>query len=351
MDNNERNSRRRFLKGAAGLGVVGLAGCISGDNGGEEPSGFRMGSSAGGTMDTALAYERAVNEHAENVDFSTVETRGYVGTTYEISQDNVDGGWIDTNTMTKAQDGRDMFEEDPVEKLPWQGFGGFPYSIYMMARDGTGIETFDDLAGARVYPAQPGYSTRATTLEVWENTSVYEEMEIVDMDVDDAPGAISEGRVDAMIAYGTPGVGNTGWAVEYDNRADVHYVQHTDELVQAIEEFPGAGISYHQNPKEKFNWSQDIGADEIVTWDLQVTVTFHPDASEDAVYELMRVAHEHSDTAREAEKRFYDFQSAEDLTWAAVDDYPFHPGVAQYLQDQDVWDNNWVIGETGGDYA
>jgi TRAP transporter TAXI family solute receptor len=314
---------------------------------GDEEITVRVGTSAGGTMDVGLAIERAMSQESDLVSYSTIEAPGYVGTTYQLANDVHDAGIVDTNTLNKAQDGRDMFEEDPVDQLPWQGFYAWPYAIYMMARDGTDIETFDDLAGADVYPAEPGYSTRATTLEVLQQdpvADVYDEMNILDMDVSDAPGAMEEGRIDAAIAYGTPGAGNTGWVTEYDARVDVHYVQHTDALVEAIQGFSGAGYSEWENASEQFQWEQDIGTDTIVTWNLEVMFVFHPETADEAAYEICRVADEHTDVVQEAENRFFP-ESPDDMVGAAIADYPFHPGAAQYYQDNDVWNDDWVVGD------
>lgn len=364
------SNRRTFLKGAAVTGAtVGIAGCIGdedvdpdeGDpldeddddavNGeAEEDRDYHIdvGTSAGGTMDVGLAVEQGVADESDTLSYSTVESPGYVGSTYRMNEDAFDAAFIDTNTMNKAQEELDMFEEDPVDQLPWQTMLAFPYSIYMMARDGTGIETFDDLAGASVYPAEPGYSTRATTLDVFEQdpiADIYEEMDIVDMDVADAPGAMEEERIDAAIAYGTPGIGNTGWVVEYDARVDVHYVEHTDDLIDAIEQFPGAGLSiYDDDPGEEFAWDQDIDTDEIAAWDLNVTIAAHPETPDEAIYELCRVGAEHGDTIRNAEERFTP-ENPEDLLQGALDDYPFHPGAAEFYQDEDVWEDDWVVGD------
>ena len=371
----DNSKRRRFLQSVAAAGALGVAGCIGDDVDPEEDDPLEdddddddavtdeetdddpdeeaeyhidVGTSAGGTMDVGLAVEQGVTQVSDVLSYSTIESPGYVGSTYRLAQDAFDAAFIDGNTMNKAQQGLDMFADDPVDQLPWQGLLTFPYSIYMMAIDGTGIETFDDLAGANVYPAEPGYSTRATTLDVFEQdpvADVYDEMNIVDADVADAPGLMEEGQIDAAIAYGTPGIGNTGWVVEYDARVDVHYVQHTDALIEAIEMFGGAGLTiYDDDPQETFLWDQDIGTDEIASWDLNVTIAFHPETPDEAAYELCRVGAEHGDTIREAERRFTP-DSAEDCVQGALDGYPFHPGAAEFYQDAGVWDDDWVVGD------
>jgi len=363
MDNHGVN-RRKFLTGAAAVGFAGLAGCTGGGNdggdggtddtttdggdggsgGGDQQLSLRVGTSAGGTKDVGLAVERAVSQHSDTLDYATVESPGYIGTLYRLDQKQFNAGITDNNSMNKALNEEGQFAEQAVDSIPLQGFGAFPYSIYFIARDGTGIETFDDLAGKNVYPAEPGYSTRGTTLDVLSQPQVkdvYDQMNIMNMGVGDAPGAMEEGRIDAAIAYGTPGVRYTGWVTEIASRTDIHYVQPTDALKEAAESFSGAGTS--TTPYDEWPLgNQDIGTDEVFTWNLEVNYVFNPDANPDAVYELCRVVDEHNDTVNEAEDQFNDFATTADMLTQVMegDDFPVHPGAAQYYKDNDVWDDS-----------
>ncbi|RAW45455.1 C4-dicarboxylate ABC transporter substrate-binding protein [Halorubrum sp. 48-1-W] len=377
-------NRRKFLYGTAAVGVTGLAGCSgdgetnvdddgsgddgsgddgsgddgsgddgsgddgSGDDGsGDETLELRVGTSAGGTQDVGLAVERAVSEESDTLEYSTIESPGYIGTIYRMAQEQFNAGITDNNSLNKALDEEGQFDEQSVSRIPYYGFSAFPYSIYIVARDGTDIETFDDLAGANVYPAEPGYSTRGTTLDVWSQdptADVYEEMNIQDMGVGDAPGAMEEGTIDASIAYGTPGVRYTGFVQEMASRVDLHYVEPTDALIESAESFSGAGTtttSYDDWPIV----DTDIGTDEVFTWDLEVLYTFNPEADADAVYELCRVVDEHNDVVNEGEAQFNDYESTADMLGYAQERIPVHPGAVQYYQDNDAWDDSLEEGE------
>jgi len=148
-----------------------------------------------------------------------------------MANNQFNAGITDNNSLSKAIDGTGAFEEQGVDRIPQYGFYAFPYSIYIIARDGTGIETFDDLAGKNVYPAEPGGTRpRATTLDVWSQeptADIYDQMNIQNMGVDSAPGAMEEGNIDACIAYGTPGVRYTGFVQEIASRIDIYYVRRT----------------------------------------------------------------------------------------------------------------------------
>jgi len=346
---DDGTQRRDFLYGAATASVLGLAGCIDPSGGGGGDGGdmsLRVGTSAGGTRDVGLAVERAVSEHSDEIDYSTVESPGYIGTIYRMDQGQFEAGITDGNSLNKALNDMGRFSEEPVDQVPYYGFYAFPYSIYLVSRADTDIETFDDLAGANVYPAEPGYSTRATTLDVWSQdptADVYEEMEILDMSVDDAPGAMEEGTIDAAIAYGTPGVRYTGWVQEYSSRVEVDYVEPTDALIESAELFAGAGSG--TTAYDDWGMNQDIGTDEVFHWNIEVNYMFNPDAGEDAVYELCRVVDEHNDTVNQGEEQFNDFEATEDMHASSLEDIPVHPGAAQYYQDKDAWDDSLQIGE------
>ena len=344
--------RRKFLYGAATAGVLGLAGCSGGDGGGGDGDGdsqslsLRVGTSAGGTQDVGLAVERAVSQMSETLDYSTIESPGYIGTIRRMANNQFNAGITDNNSLSKALDERGQFAEQQVDRIPQYGFYAFPYSIYIVARDGTGIETFDDLAGANVYPAEPGYSTRATTLDVWSQeptADVYEQMNIQNMSVSDAPGAMEEGTIDASIAYGTPGVRYTGFVQEFASRISVHYVEPTDALIESAESYAGAGAG--RTAYADWSMNQDIGIDEVFHWNLEVNYTFNPEAQDDAVYELCRVVDEHNDLVNEGEEQFNDFASTGDMLGSARENIPVHSGAVQYYKDNDAWDSNLQEGE------
>ncbi|MEE6211126.1 substrate-binding domain-containing protein [Salarchaeum sp. III] len=333
-------NRREFLYGSAAVGALGLAGCTSG--GGDNEMQLDVGTSAGGTKNVGLAVEQAASNHSDSLSYATVESPGYIGTIRRMDQGQFNAGITDNNSLLKALDGRGTFEEEGVDSVPWYGFYAFPYSIYIVARDGTDIETFDDLAGKNVYPAEPGYSTRATTLDVWSQeptADVFDEMSIVDLSVEDAPGAMEEGEIDACIAYGTPGVSYTGFVTQIASRIDVHYVEPTDALIESAENYGGAGTS--TTPYSEWTLGNaDIGTDEVFTWNLEVNYAFNPSASDDAVYELCRVVEEHNDDINSTEPQFNDFESTSDMLASSREQLPVHPGAAQYYKDNDAWDDS-----------
>jgi hypothetical protein len=146
--------RRKFLYGTAVAGVTGLAGCSGGggsggeseessdsggdgggsdsgsdagsDSGSEESSSeesesleLRVGTSAGGTRDVGLAVERAVSQESDTLNYSTIESPGYIGTIYRMAQNQFNAGITDNNSLNKALNDEGQFAEQSVSRIPY----------------------------------------------------------------------------------------------------------------------------------------------------------------------------------------------------------------------------------------
>jgi TRAP-type uncharacterized transport system substrate-binding protein len=163
-----------------------------------------------------------------------------------------------------------------------------------------------------------------------------------EMSRDDLPGALEEGRIDAIVGYGVGYNALPGWLTELDARTDFRAVETTEEFNQAIRDSAGVGFE----EIEPYDWDQDLGVDTLGTWTMGQQFRFGDHLSPETVYEINRVAHEHYETAREANDTFPDFSDVELLTAAILPDQVVHQGIADYWQEVDVWDDSWEIGST-----
>lgn len=333
--------RRRFIKAASAAGIAGLAGCM----GGSSKAQVTMGVTGQGSSTTAAgqALSRAVNQESDTLDMPVQQTDGWVANAYLYDDDELEAAGIDNNTISKAKSSRSPFDEEPVDDIPYQGFIFTSLHIHLVAVDGSGIETTDDLAGKTVYPIQPGYGTRLLTEEVFERGGIADEVDYLNVDTSDVPGAIQEDRVDALAVYGSDFVNLSGWVQQIDTQADVHLVELTDEFEQGIRDSPGARYVEF----EPYGWSQDVTqvTDTVTSWALDGQWWFGPDISADAAYEIARVSSEHSNTVRESDESYPDHSDPADMTNAIIPDIPIHEGVADFYKDEGVWDDSWTVGE------
>lgn len=190
-------------------------------DGGEETVTIGATSSGSSSQQAAQAYARAASNHSDIVNIDPQVTGGWTANLYEFDGDDIPGMAVDNNSLAKAVNSEDPFDEDPVDSLPMQSIMFTSLEIYWVAMDGSGIEHIDDLrdGGHTIYPIQPGFGTRLLTEEVLQDAGLWEPNERYNGDTGDVPGAVEEGRVDALCIYGANGVELSSWVQEVDVRS------------------------------------------------------------------------------------------------------------------------------------
>ncbi len=343
-----RFDRRDVLKAASAIGVAGLAGCSGGDgDGGTETITIGSTSQNSSTMAAAQAYARAANEHADGIQISPQVTDGWTANLREYDNGNIPAMGVDNNSLSQARDSTGDFADNPVDDLPMQGFVFTSLEIYWVALEGSGIETVQDIrdGGHTIYPIQPGFGTRLLTEAILKNAGMWEPNEITNLGTSDVPGAVEEGNVDALCVYGANGVQLSGWVQEVDARSGggIYAVETDEEFRQVIQDHPGATHTTF----EPYGWEQDVGTvydGEVDSWALSAQWAFGDSISADATYEMARLALEHDDTIRESDPTALD-HTAESMTDAVLEGVPVHPGVADFFEEQGVWNDDWERGE------
>ncbi|GAB6879479.1 TAXI family TRAP transporter solute-binding subunit [Halorubrum gandharaense] len=347
MIDGDKPTRRDALKAMGAMGVVGLAGCT--DDDGTHTFTLAGTSSGSSTQAAGNAAALAASEHSDSIDVTVQETGGWTANIYDYDAGDFESIGVDTNSMAKAFNDEDPFDEEPVESIPDQGPRFTSLEMIWVAMEGSGIESTADLreGGYTIYPIEPGFGTRLITEEVLTEDGIFEANEINNENTDDIPGAVEEGRVDALCVYGSNGIDLAGWCQEVDVRSDgeLYVIETDDHFRDTVDSIDGARAAEF----EPYGWEQDVtselGVDEVFSWVLDGMWAFHPDIPAEATYEFTRVMHEHHDTMRDSDPTVLDYEeNPEDLSAAVIDDIPVHPGVAEYWQDIGIWDDDWVEG-------
>jgi TRAP-type uncharacterized transport system substrate-binding protein len=343
--------RRDVLKGAATLGVITVAGSASAgaDDGTQNYQIVLGGTSSGSsTQQAGQALARAAAQHSDILDISVQVTDGWTANLYEFDSGNLSSIGVDNNSLSKAMNEEGPFAEEPVENLPMQGFVFTNLEIYWVAMEGSGIESTADLAegGYTIYPIQPGFGTRLLTEEIIKEAGLWEDNEILNLDTSDIAGAVEEGRADALCIYGANGVALSSWVQEVDVRSNgqLYVIEVDDNFREAIEGVGGARLV----EIEPYGWEQDVTrvTDETVAWVLSGQWAFGPDVAAEATHEVARLSSEHWETIREADPTALDHSNVESMTDAVIPELEIHPGVADYWEENDVWNDDWTRGET-----
>ncbi len=209
-----------------------------------------------------------------------------------------------------------------------------------------------DGTGYTIYPIEPGFGTRLLTETVLREDGLWDDNDINNEDTDDIPGAVEEGRVDALCLYGANQVELAGWCQEVDVRSDgqLYLIDADDQFIDAIEAVPGATLVVQDPYPYEQDVTSHLGIDsDVVHWALQGQWAFGEDVHPDAVYEMARVALEHHDTLRESDPTTLEY-TPETMTEVLMPDVPVHPGMVEFYEDHGVWDSGeWEEGEANAD--
>ena len=361
-ENKNAVDRRKLLTGIGGAGIVGLAGCLGGDEpdengaGGDDdagddsddPTDLVVASGSEGSIghSSATALQAMLSSESDILRLTAQTSGGQAANLRLYDEGQVDMSGFDNYNYVHAITSEGAFADQPVENIQYQAMTIATIHIYMVARADTDIETYSDLAGRDVWPLGPGFGTRAPTQAFFEEIGLWDEMEVSNMDAGDVPGALEEGRLDAIGAYGSNFQTLPGWLQEVDARTDLKLIRMDDEYVETLQGMASIG---HESI-EAYGWDQDIQADEqpdgmIDSWLFQMQFGLGTHVPEELGYELVKLTHEHNESVRNNYGSFPDYDENPDFaTSALIDEYPVHPGAAEYYQEVDQWDDNLEIG-------
>lgn len=350
-------SRRKVLEGIAGLGAVGLAGCSNvqngsnnaGDGSGATSISVGVPSASTTTGASSNAFQRVVQEKSSDVEpagtikWNTQETGGDPPSIRQLDQGNLQALTAGNFIVASAMQDLPPFEQKPVDSVPYQAFKIASLHLHVVAVDGSGIETTDDLVGKKFWPLPPSWGLRQQVETIFENAGMWSDLEpnVVNADTGDVAGAIEEERIDAIVAYGSGFQNLPGWATEVDARADLHTVSVGDQLKQGIE--ATRGTNYKEI--DVYGWEQDVGSDTVGSFPSDFQFFFSDAISRDVGYELAKISHENVDAIQESQPAYRDHSDPAAMAEVYLEDLPVHPGVYDFLEEEGVDVSDLTRGE------
>jgi TRAP transporter TAXI family solute receptor len=343
-------NRRQFVRAASAAGLVGVAGC-SGDGGESD------GGEAGGTTRIAVgipsastttgaasnSLQRVVQEQSGDTDpagelrWQNQETGGDPPSLRQYSQGNLRAMSGGNFILASAMQEEPPFAEQPVDSLPQQMFAITPLHMHVLAVDGSGIETTDDLVGSNFWPLPPQWGLRQQAETVFENAGLWSDLQdadsIVQAGTGDVAGLMEEGNVDAIVSYGSGFVNLAGWATEVDARADLNLVSFTDDFIEGVNSTRGTS----HTAIEPYGWEQqEFDADEVDVYGGDFQFWLGSEVSRDVGYELAKIAHENIESLQEGQPAYLDYSDPETMASLYLESLPVHPGPYDFLEEQGV---------------
>ncbi|GAB4513353.1 MAG: TAXI family TRAP transporter solute-binding subunit [Roseibium sp.] len=146
-----------------------------------------------------VAVGQLINENADGLKASVVETGATMDNIRRMARNQVDLGLVTTNTVQHAVAGKNAFDGNPQDlKLLWV-YTNAPQNV--VVRSDAGIEGLEGLAGVRFNPGIKGSSTEATTEAVFGTLGL--SADFVRGSTTDIVGAIKDNRVAGYVKSGS----------------------------------------------------------------------------------------------------------------------------------------------------
>lgn len=337
-------NRRKYLTVAAVGTFSGLAGC-AGDNG-EAPISetWTVGTPGEGSTlhNIASAFSRVIDENNDDLE---LEVGSYGGSEEairlvgrgedEMAASALPLGAAAYNDEEPVPNGPTDFTGDrAVEMKSLQGINPYDFRLFWVTLENSGINTVEDFSGQNVSVGPTGADfNNMTFLAVID---MLDEVETTNNEWEDVAPALQEGRVDAAPLYATNGVVAPGWAAELLSNEDVRIVEYTDDQLDSIADSGYANID-DTYLDEVFEFEQPH--DTINSCQVPYGYFFREDLDDEQVYSFTETIFENVEEIQEFDAAAEDF-TLEYAAEALGPEIPVHPGLADYLEDEGVWDDD-----------
>ncbi|MCT7376629.1 TAXI family TRAP transporter solute-binding subunit [Chelativorans salis] len=268
-----------------------------------------------------VAVGQLINENAEGLSASVVETGATMDNIRRMARGQVDLGLVTTNTVQHAVTGTNAFDGNPQDlHLLWV-YTNAPQNV--VVRKDAGVDSLEGLKGVRFNPGIKGSSTEATTEAVFETLGLT--ADFVRGSTTDIVGAIKDNRVAGYVKSGA-GQKLDGSTMDIATSVDITVLGLTDEQARTLrDEMPD--ISVVDIPEGAAE-----GIPTYSTWSFGVGVAAPASMDEETAYKIVSaiMADESAQANAMASLKGADLAQMT-LDYGTI---PLHPGAARWFQEE-----------------
>lgn len=268
-----------------------------------------------------VAVGQLINDNAEGLKASVVETGATLDNIRRMARGQVDLGLVTTNTMQHAVAGTNAFDGKPQDlRLLWV-YTNAPQNV--VVRADADVESLEDLAGKRFNPGIKGGSTEATTEAVFNTLGL--SADYVRGSTTDIVGAVKDNR---LVGYVKSGSGQKldGSTMDIAVSTDISVIGLTPEQADTLRaEMPD--ISVVDIPAGAAD-----GIPAYSTWAFGVGVAAPSSMDDETAYQIVSAIM--ADDSAQA-NAMASLKGA-DLARMTLDygTVPLHPGAARWFEEQ-----------------
>ncbi|WP_422026632.1 TAXI family TRAP transporter solute-binding subunit [Roseovarius sp.] len=270
-----------------------------------------------------VAVGQLINENAEGLRATVVETGATMDNIRRMERGQVDLGLVTTNVVQHAAAGKNDFEGKPQDlKLLWV-YTGAPQNVVMRAD--AGVDSLAGLSDVRFNPGIKGSATEATTEAVFSTLGLT--ADYVRGSTTDIVGMIKDNRVAGYVKSGS---GNKldGSTMDIATSTDIAILGLTPEQADTLRaEMPD--ISVVDIPEGAAD-----GIPAYTTWSFGVGVAAPASMDEDTAYKIVKAVME-DETAQANAMASLKGANLADMT-LQFGTIPLHPGAAKWFAEQGI---------------
>ncbi len=270
---------------------------------------------------------RLVNREtaAHNLKCTAPSTGGSIANINAIAAGDMDMGVAQSDWQYHAYNGTSEFEGNKFDKeRAVFSVHGEPFNV--IARNDSGIETFDDLKGKRVNIGNPGSGQRATMEVVMDAKGwTLDDFALAsELKPAEQAAALGDNKVDAIIyTVGHP----NGSIQEAVSTIDAHIVPVEGEAIDKL---------VADNPfyaKAVVPGGMYKGTDsDVNTFGVKATFVTSADVPDDVVYEVVKAVFDNFDRFKKLHPAFENLTEEEMISDGLS--APLHPGAIKYYKER-----------------
>ncbi len=277
----------------------------------------------GGAICRLVDKGRRAKEH--NIRCTVESTGASVFNVNALRSGDLSVGIVQSDVQHYAYYGTEQFQDAGPDKELRALFSLQSEAFTLVARDDSGIKTFDDLPGKRMNLGDPGSGNR-NTLELLMNeygwtADVYKLA--TDLKPAEMAGALCDNKIDAYVyVVGHP----NGSIQEAANTCASHVVPVVGEKVEDLM------LKFPFYPPAVIPGGMYKGTDkDVATFGPRATLITNSKLSDDVAYAIVKAVFDNLDEFRELHPALASLTTANMLEGNSV---PYHPGALKYFKEK-----------------
>ena len=249
--------------------------------------------------------------------------------------------------MRPAYDREDPYEDlDPEVGDLVHSFYAYPMETFLtvLEDNADNYDSWSDFDGEPVFFSPAGYMNWMNMQRIFDALDIEFNHEEIDSGM--THDALRDGTIEGAASYTTAGQSLPTWWEEAQLQVDIAVINPSDDELDTLAE---QGLTPTEIDPGVFDAQDDVGVDTILGIPILFGYNVRADADPDFVYEKLNIFYENRDELAELDPGFEPL--ADDFVGMQVQgievnpDIPVHQGLADFLEDQDAWNDDWEVAE------